>query len=105
MDANANTFLTNTQPPIKNINDIPYNILKVPINNVVPNLNTYSSQSTDFNFINNKNVSDLNDSFINSQFMILCNTTNNNTFTSGFTMKQASTSCYLNFYNIKFKLI
>jgi hypothetical protein len=67
-----------------------YSILQVPIKNIVPNLNSYLSQSTDFNFINDKKISDLNDGLFNKSFIMMTTQNSNNG--------------YLYFYNINFKI-
>jgi len=73
-------------------NSINYNILKIPINNFVPNLNDFISHSTDCDFINNKNLSDLNDYIFNKSFIMIASN------------KLILNHSTLYFYNIKFKL-
>ena len=82
-----------------------YNLLKMPINDIVPNLNDYISHSSDCDFINTKNLSDLNDYIFNKSFIMLSSNKSSNTkYTNINSLKLALNSSLLYFYNIPFKL-
>ena len=92
--------------PYNNVNsyNIPnYSLLKVPYN-IVPNLNSFLSQSTDFNFINKKNISDLNDGMICKPFILMTNNSSSDIFDSSFDMVKSFNCGYIYFYNINFKI-
>lgn len=62
-------MLVGKQFPINN--KIEYKILKIPYNDITPNLNSFISQSTDLNFINEKGLSDFNDYLFNKPFLMM----------------------------------
>ena len=80
-----------------------YSLLKVPYN-IVPNLNSFLSHSTDFNFINMKNISDLNDGIICKPFILMTNNSSSDIFESSFDMVKSFNCGYIYFYNINFKI-
>ena len=92
---------------VNNISNITnYKILKMPINNIVPNLHSFISHSTDYNYINSKNISDLNDYIFNKPFIMLFNNSSNNIFKTNqiYSLKNTFNTGYLYFYNINFKI-
>jgi hypothetical protein len=64
-----------------------YAILKIKTKNIAPNLYNYISHTADYEYINNKQLSDLNDFVFNKPFIMLVNNTES-----------------LYFYNINFKV-
>ena len=78
-------------------NQINYKILKMPIQSIAPNLDPFTSFSTDYNFVNSKSISDLNDYLFDKPFIQLVNT-NVNTFTDKYTLKNSFVDSYLYFY-------
>ena len=84
---------------------ITYQIMKVPIENVVPNLYNFISHSTDINFTNNKKMSDLNDFMFNKPFAILGNNSSFNNFSNFYDAKKSITSSNIIFYNLPFQII
>jgi hypothetical protein len=83
---------------------IQYKVMKVPIENVVPNLNNFISHSTDINLINNKQLSDLNDYLFNKPFGMFVNNSTLNNFSSFYDVKKSFKSSNLIFYNIPFNI-
>ena len=104
IDTMNDSSLGTTNPTHKNINYINYNILKVPMNNFVVNMNSFISHSTDYKYINDKKISDLGDTLFNNSFITMVNTNSDTSFNSSFLVKDSFTTPYINFYNIKFKL-
>ncbi len=90
--------------PSTNIKTNKYNILKLKINTIAPNLSPYLSHSTDFNFANDKNLSDLNDYIFNKPFLMLVNNQGSNSFNNLFEMKKSFETTNGYFYNIPFKI-
>ena len=83
-----------------------YNILKIPINNLVPNLYPFISHSTDVNYTNTKNLPDINDFIFNKPFIML-NRINILNSTNIYDPTQYSNLFDTNliyFYNINFKI-
>ena len=74
------------------INITLYKIISIKSDNIVPNLNSFISHSTNINYTNDKNLSDINDYIFNKSFIILNKT--GNIFNTDI----------LNFYNIPFKI-
>lgn len=85
------------------LNRTEYRLLRVPVNGITPNLNQFISHSTDFNFINDKKMSDLNDYLFNKPFIMLINNTTTNV-NSLFTLKDSFNTSNVYFYNIGFKI-
>ena len=95
--------LITVSPPTSNNNEKQYYILKMPINDFAPNIHRFTSFSSDPYFINEKNMSDLND-FIVSKPMIMMVKNNNDIVTNKNNLINSMTSSYLYFYNIGFKI-
>ena len=92
---------------IDSFNLVNYSILKIPINNVAPNLYDFISHSTDYEYINNKNLSDLNDFVFNKPLLMLVNNTTpikTCQFKSQFDHDNSFNTESLYFYNINFKI-
>ena len=92
--SNIKLFSTNTN----------YNIIKVPINELVPNLISYISHSTDINYTNDKQLPDINDYIFNKPFIMLninSSLENNNNIDN---YKNLFNSNLIYFYNINFKI-
>ena len=98
-DSSLNTLL-----PTQYSKAINYMILKIPMNNMVPNFNKFISHSTDLNFSNMKNISDLNDYIFNKPFIAMVNNNSPNTFTSSFDLINSFTSSTMYFYNLNFNI-
>lgn len=94
-----------TTSPTSNTKDQTYNILKIPIDGVAPNLNNFISHSTDYEFMNEKNLSDLSDFIFNKPLLMLVNNSNSN---STLTNQWENDTCFntqsVYFYNINFKI-
>jgi len=84
--------------------NINYKILKIPINNFVPNLHSLISHSTDYKFINDKNISDFSDFIFNKPFLLLENNSNDSLLNNIYNIKKNFNVYYLYFYNINFKI-
>ena len=82
-------------------NIINYKIIRIPVNNFVPNLNNFISHSTDLLYTNQKMISDLNDYIFNKSFILLNNIASFDSINDPKTVLNASL-IYL--YNINFKL-
>ena len=82
---------------------INYNILVVNLNGTVPNLEKYISLSTDYNYLNDKKVTDTNDYLFSKPFMMLMNSSTINIFPSYSNLFSGFHNPYINFYNIPFK--
>ncbi len=95
---------TASNPPTSNNKNRIYNILKVPIANVTPNLNNFISHSTDFELINDKNLSDLSDFMFNKPMVMIVNNTSDVPFNSEFESLQSLNSQQMYFYNVGFKI-
>jgi len=78
-----------------------YTILKIPINNIAPNLYSFISHSSDVDFLNNKQILDCYDYIFNKPFLMFVRTNNNN-FNDIFTLNECFTDNLLYFYNIPF---
>ena len=81
-------------------NIINYKIIRIPVNNFVPNLNNFISHSTDLLYTNQKMISDLNDYIFNKSFILLNNIASFDSINDPKTVLNASL-IYL--YNINFK--
>ena len=91
--------------PTENIYNISsYVILSIGMYSVVPNLESYISISTDYNFYNNKNISELNDYIFTKPFMMLMNPSQNDSFDNYLNMVDSFTLPYINFLNINFRI-
>ena len=91
-------------PPSTNIKNNIYNIIKIPLNDVVPNLNDFISHSTDYEFTNDKKLTDLNDYIFNKPLVMLANNSDQTTFTTEYDSLKCLNSQSIYFYNINFKL-
>jgi hypothetical protein len=83
---------------------INYNILVVNLNGTVPNLEKYISLSTDYNYLNDKKITDTNDYLFSKPFMMLMNSSTENIFPSYSNLFTGFHNPYINFYNIPFKI-
>jgi hypothetical protein len=81
-----------------------YSIIKIKINDMVPNLNSFISHSTDTNFMNGKDVSDLNDFIFNKPFIMAMNNSPDTLFSDSFDLISSFQVPNLYFYNIPFKI-
>jgi RNAse (barnase) inhibitor barstar len=90
--------------PKPSIYPFKYNILKIEKSNITPNLNDFISHSTDYNYTNEKNISDLNDYVFNKPLLMLVNTSETTNFTQDITLINSLNTSYLYFYNIHFKI-
>jgi len=89
---------------IDNMTDSTLNISYIDtLQNIVPNLNSFMSHSTDVNYANSKNMSDLNDYMFNKPFIMLLNNSNTNQFSSYDTLVNSFNKDIVYFYNIGFK--
>jgi len=86
---NENIFIDNNEDDTLVEEYIPYVILQIREKNIVPNLNSFISHSTDLTFKNDKSLTDLSDFVFNTNF-IMVNDISNPTF--------------LYMYNIPFKI-
>lgn len=109
--ATIDTFIDNivdeelvTELVLKVKKGIQYNLMKVPIENVMPNLNNFISHSTDINFVNTKQLSDFNDYMFNKPFGMFVNSSTNNNFSSFYDVKKSFKSSNIIFYNIPFNI-
>lgn len=101
------TFGSNTTDIsyVDNIKDNDLTVLYIkPAKNIVPNMNAFISHSTDINYMNTKNISDLNDYMFNKPFIMMVNNTNNDNYTSEYDLLNSFTLGNIYFYNIEFKL-
>jgi hypothetical protein len=106
---NKNPLLgTNTKGYVDNMMKI-YSILKVPIKNVAPNLNQFLSHSTDINFMNEKDISDMNDYLINKPFIAMVSSTDQSNnielrYNSSYDLINSFSKSYAYFHNINFNI-
>ncbi len=87
-----------------NANKKEYVILKIKINDFAPNLNNFISHSSDINFFNNKQLSDLSDYIFNKPFIMLFNNSSSNIFTDSYDIINSFNTRNIYFYNIPFKI-
>ena len=102
IDTTPDADLQNINPPIPVLVDC--NEFNISGLNGCPNLNHYISHSTDYNYINTKGISDLNDFLFNKPFIMMSNNSNNVTFTTPFDLMNSFRSPFCYFYNINFKI-
>jgi hypothetical protein len=90
--------------------DIKYKILQLPKYGLVPNLNEFLSASSDYRFMNVKNLSDTNDYIYNKPMIMLVNSSSKSHFTNNSSdlhthlIKNSLNPNYLYFMNINFKI-
>jgi hypothetical protein len=89
--------------------DTKYKILQIPKSGLVPNLNEFLASSSDYRYMNNKKLSDMNDYIYNKPMILLSNrSTNthfvNNSLVNNTSLKNSLDSSYLYFMNINFKI-
>jgi hypothetical protein len=90
---------------IDNMTDSTLNVSYTePLQNIVPNLNSFMSHSTDVNYANSKNMSDLNDYMFNKPFIMLLNNSNMNQFSNYDKLINSFDKDFVYFYNIGFKI-
>jgi hypothetical protein len=102
-DNNPDSSLT-SELVIKSNKGIQYNIVKYPIENIVPNLNNFISHSTDLSFVNNKKLSDFSDYVFNKPFIMLVNNSTYNNFYNFYDVTKSFKSANMMFYNISFNI-
>lgn len=92
--------------PTKNVNENTFAILKVPKENLVPNLDKFISNSTDLNFANEKGLSDFSDYLFYKSFIMVANSepNSNETFNNAYELIKTMKTPNLYFYNIPFKI-
>jgi len=78
-----------------------YSIVKIPFNNIAPNLHSFISHSTNVNFMNKKEIPDSVDYIFNKPFIMLARN-ENNVINNEFKLLDSLNSSYLYFYNIPF---
>lgn len=90
---------------IDNMNDSTLDVEYVEqMQNIIPNLNSFMSHSTDINYMNTKNLSDMNDYFFNKPFIMMVNGSMMNTFNGYNNLVNSFTQDNVYFYNIPFKI-
>jgi hypothetical protein len=80
-----------------------YRVLKIAINNTTPNLEAYISISTDYFYLNQKNMSEFNDYIFAKPFGMIMNSSDNKIITIYNELLEMAKP-YINFYNIPFKI-
>ena len=101
LDSNLNA---SKAAPITNNTYGTYHILEIPLNGITPNLNDFISHSTDYKYMNEKNISDLNDFIFNEPSIMLINATTNTAITTKIINDNIYTKPVFYFYNIDFKI-
>lgn len=92
-----------TIPPVTNLRNTLYNIIKIPIKGAAPNLNSFISHSTDYEFANDKKLSDVNDYIFNKPMIMLANNSKS-TINTEYDSISSQNSPLLYFYNVNFKI-
>lgn len=103
LGALISTNLLNLVIPTVIPNQINYKILKIPIQSITPNFDPFTSFSTDYNFANAKEISDLNDYLFDKPFIQLVNTSLDSV-SNLYSLINSFNDTYLYFYNIPFKI-
>jgi hypothetical protein len=90
---------------IDNMTDFTLNTIYEPtMQNIIPNLNSFMSHSTDINYMNSKNMSDMNDYLFNKPYIMMVNGSETNTFNDYNKLVNSFDKDYVYFYNIHFKM-